>query len=660
MKSLWNEADAAKVGEEVLSRRVYTSRLLGQEPSLVLHGGGNTSAKAVERNILGDDEAILWVKGSGWDLATITAKGYAPARLAVLQRLATLSALSDTDMMRELRAACTDPSAPTPSVEAILHAIIPLRYVDHTHADAVVAISNTAEGESILQTLYGKDVLILPYVMPGFILAQQVYEATRNLDWTSLKGIILLHHGVFTFHDDAQVSYENMIELVNRAEVYLHQRGVRDTLASCAAPITTEADLLALATARQSVGRVAGRAMLATWDMSREAVGYASMSNIESIATRGPVTPDHTLHTKHIPMVCIEPGDESVSQFGEIYREYFARNASAAHVCLDPAPRVGVWQGRGVLSFAPTAKRLRIVRDIARHTQRAIQWGESLGGWCALPERDLFELEYWELEQAKLKSPVAVSAMEGQIALVTGAASGIGKACVEALIRQGAVVVALDINPVITSLFASTSALGLVCDVKDKAQIQACVAQAVITYGGIDMVVSNAGCFTPSAPVGVVDSQLLADSLSLNFTSHVDLLQACLPYLVRGMLPAVVIVASKNVPAPGPGAVAYSAAKAALTQMARVAALEWGEFGVRINVVHPNAVFDTGVWDDATLQKRADAYGLSVEAYKTSNVLGCEVTSADVANVVVSLCGRAFACTTGAQIPVDGGNERVI
>ncbi len=659
MQSLWNEQDAMAAGLSLLQQRVYTSRLLGSEPSLVLHGGGNTSAKVLEKTIFGDDEDILWVKGSGWDLATITAEGFASTRLKTLQRLATLPALSDTDMMRELKSACTVASAPTPSVEAILHAIIPLRFVDHTHADAVVAITNSQQGEMILAQLYGDDVLVLPYVMPGFVLAQQIYEATRTVDWAKLKGIILLHHGVFTFHDDARTSYENMIELVDRAEDYLKKKQLW-TNAAEADYAPTPNDVLACAELRQAASLLFGRPMLARWDVQSEAVGYSALSSINTIATRGPLTPDHALHTKPVPMIIEADVSTAVNDFAKAYHDYFVRHGNSMLTCLDTAPRVAVWQSRGMVYFSPDSKRLRIVQDIATHTRRAVQWGEALGGWQALPERELFDLEYWELEQAKLKLASSVKPMEGRVAIVSGAASGIGRATVEALVQQGACVAALDINPAITTLFCVPNVLGVVCDVTERGQLRDAVTKTVMYFGGVDMLVCNAGFFPASTRLSALTDDVLEKSVSLNFLSHVHLLQECLPYLERGFDAAVVMVASKNVPAPGPGAMAYSSAKAALTQMARVAAMELGEKSIRVNVVHPNAVFDTAIWDEQTLRARAAAYGVTIEEYKTSNVLKKEVSSAQVGSVIAALLSPVFACTTGAQIPVDGGNERVI
>ena len=659
MQSGWNDQEAAACGNDWLAQRVYTSRLLGREPSLVLHGGGNTSVKASRRNILGDDEEILYVKGSGWDLATIDAAGFAATRLSTLQRLATLPALSDSDMMRELKAACTDPAAPTPSVEAILHAIIPFRFVDHTHADAVVAISNTPGGEETLRNLYGSDVLILPYVMPGFILARQIYEATQNVDWSTLKGIVLLHHGVFTFHAEAKSSYENMVAMVDRAEQYLQENGVF-SIACTGEYLPVTEDFLQVAKMRKQVSDLVGKPMCARWDFSPEATGYSVLDNVWDIAARGPLTPDHVLHTKRTAVVVDNDSDSATEQFSQQYREYFDRHNNGQLTCLDTAPRVAVWKNRGMLYFSPNVKRLRVVQDIASHTRRAVQWAEALGGWSALPEKDIFELEYWELEQAKLKSSAIAPALEGKVAIVTGAASGIGRACVELLVKRGASVAALDINPQVATQFPMEQVSGFVCDVTDPASVQHAVQKTVQQFGGIDILVSNAGYFPASAAIEALADDVLDKSLQLNFTSHVALLRECIPYLRMGCEPAVVVVASKNVPAPGPGAMAYSSAKAALTQMVRVAALELGQFGIRVNAVHPNAVFDTGIWDEKTLQARGTAYGMTVAEYKTSNVLKKEVTSARVAESIVALCGKEFSCTTGAQLAIDGGNDRVI
>lgn len=659
MKSLWQEADAAPFLDSDLSLRVYTSRLLGANPDLVLHGGGNTSVKSVTRDVFGNTRETLFVKGSGWDLKTIEAPGFAPCDLGYLQRLASLETLTDSEMMRQLRLSLLDPAAPTPSVEAILHAIIPCKYVDHTHTDAVVAASNTPDGETLLAEIFGRDVLVLPYIMPGFVLARQVFERTRDLDWSSIKGIFLMHHGLFTFHDDARTSYENMIALVSRVEQHLEKHGILDNRARAAYSPDGE-DLLQLARCRHRVSTLAGRPMLAALDTGEAATGFAGLDGVAEIASRGPITPDHTIHTKIHPAVLGDDPVQAIDAFADTYRDYFHRHDDGGLTCLDPAPRLAVWQDKGMVAFGPNLKRLGVAADIADHTVKAIQWGEALGGWQALPEADLFAVEYWELEQAKLNKAGAPKALEGKVAVVSGAASGIGRACAEELAAHGACVLALDINPAITTCFDNPQVRGVVCNVTDNTAIEQALADGVLHFGGLDILVSNAGAFTPSQPLADMSDVQWQTSLDLNLTSHMKLMRAALPFLREGLDPAVVIIASKNVPAPGPGAGAYSAAKAGLTQLARVAALELGADGIRVNVLHPNAVFDTGVWDDKTLEARASHYGLTVAQYKQNNVLRKEVTSRDVATLARLFASSETASTTGAQVPVDGGNDRVI
>jgi len=559
-------------------------------------------------------------------------------------------------MVNAQRAAMIDTHAPNPSVEAILHAIIPFTFVDHTHADAVVTISNTADGEARLREIYGDEVLILPYIMPGFVLARQVYEKTAAIDWSKLKGIVLMHHGLFTFANDGRESYENMIDLVSKAEDFLAEHA--PVAPATSAPATI--DLMQLAAMRRAVSAARDAPVLAQLGSDADAVDFSARPDVADIATRGPLTPDHVIRTKRIAMIAGDDAETSVASFGDDYRACFKRNKTAGLTCLDPAPRWALWPRRGALAFGTTPGECQIIADISRHTMRAIGRAEAMGGWQALPEKDIFELEYWELEQAKLKKGGEAPEFRGKVALVTGAASGIGAACVEALLARGAVVAALDIDAGISSRFPATSALGMVCDMTDPVAVHDAVAATVRRFGGLDIIISNAGIFPASSRIEEMDASTWQQSMELNLSSHQRLMQETIPYLKLGMDPAIVIIASKNVPAPGPGAAAYSVAKAGLTQLARVAALELGGAGIRVNVLHPNAVFDTAIWTDEVLKKRAASYGLSVDAYKTNNVLQCEVTSFHVAELACAMAGELFACTTGAQLPVDGGNERVI
>lgn len=660
MRSQWEDAEARSCGDDPLALRVYTSRLFGRETSLVLHGGGNTSVKAAARDVFGDAQDAIWVKGSGWDLATIERGGFAPLRLDGVRRMANLPSLSDARMVTMLRSLLLDPGAPTPSVEAILHAIIPFAFVDHTHADAVVTITNTPAGVERIGEIYGNRIFIVPYVMPGFLLAKEVFDMTRDVDWAELEGIILLNHGVFTFGDNARTSYERMIQLVTEAEDYLDLHAPWDESSGEGQDLARD-DLRVLARIRRAVSRTAGFAMTARADSSPPNVAFSRRSDVAAIATRGPLTPDHVIRTKRAPVV-ITGGDPdaAVASFAAEYRAYFDDNNDGSLRALDAAPRWAVWPGRGTVTFGAALDDAVIAGDIVAHTIPAIERAEMLGGWEALPADDIFDVEYWELEQAKLARAPVPAEFAGRVALVTGAASGIGRACVQAFHAAGACVVALDRNVAIETLWDDARVCARMCDVTDSAAVEFAIESAVRRFGGIDFLVSNAGVFPASARIAELAAETWEKSRAVNLDAHLGVLQKALPFLETGIDPAVVIVGSKNVPAPGKGAAAYSVAKAGLTQLARVAALELAPAGIRVNVLHPNDVFDTAIWSREVLEARAAEYGMDVQSYKRRNLLGVEVASSDVAALALALCGRLFARTTGAQIPVDGGNDRVL
>jgi rhamnose utilization protein RhaD (predicted bifunctional aldolase and dehydrogenase)/NAD(P)-dependent dehydrogenase (short-subunit alcohol dehydrogenase family) len=660
VKSLWDDREAKQYQGD-LGLRVYTSRLLGRDPALVLHGGGNTSVKIHEQNLVGESEEILYVKGSGWDLETIAEAGFAPVRMAHLLKLAKLSKLSDAQMVNELKTQITRASAPAPSVETILHASLPYKFVDHTHADAVISMTNTANGWERIREVYGEDVVVIPYVMPGFDLARdcaQKFAAERS-DRTI--GMVLMNHGIFSFGATAAESYERMIALVDRAEVYLQKQGAWDlpSVPLLAATSSNDSFGNAIAQLRADVSKVAGFPVILSRHHDPKSLAFAQRSDIAEISQQGPATPDHVIRTKRLPMV-----GRDVRAYASAYQDYFnlhSQKSSQPVTILDSAPRVIVDRELGVCAIGRSAKDAAIVADIYEHTIEIIQRSTELGGYQALPASDIFAVEYWELEQAKLKKGGSAPAFTGEIALVTGAASGIGKACVDSLLRRGAAVVGLDINPAIETLYDRADFCGLTCDVTDEAAIARALERTVQSYGGLDMLILNAGIFPSGCSIDRLDTKTWRRVMDVNLDANLILMRESYPLLKLAPNGGrIVAIGSKNVPAPGPGAAAYSASKAALNQLMRVAVLEWSSDRIRINSLHPNAVFDTGLWTDEVLQSRAKHYGLTVEAYKTNNLLKVEVTSRDVAELAAEMCGALFACTTAAQVPIDGGNERVI
>ncbi len=657
MESLWNDNDAAKCASE-LELRVYTSRLLGAREDLVLAGGGNTSVKLTMKDVFGRDLPGMWVKGSGGALVSIKASGFAPVRLEHLLKLSELEQLSDTDMMREYRLSLLNPDAPFPSVEAILHALLPHKWVDHTHADALETIMDTPSGEARVRELYGDSVVYVPYVMPGFDLAVACKKAYTEQASSKTIGMVLLHHGLFSWGDTARESYERMIDLVTQAEKYLETRNAWKIeipkLEPSKTPLGTD-----IAQLRHDISGIAGAPMILQRLETDISIAFSSRADIADVATRGPATVDHVSWTKYQPLI-----GRDVTAYAESYRAYFDRHAPTARAeltMIDPAPRVVIDPEMGVLTAGRTVSDARMTGAIYAQTIQMIERAERLEAWHTLPEEQFFEIEYWDLQQAKFKKGPRLPEFSGEVMLVTGAASGIGKACAEAFLSRGAAVVGLDLNAAVSSTFNRPEYLGITCDVTDENAIQSALEQTVRRFGGLDMLVLNAGIFPSSKMISALDLETWQKVMRVNLDANVTLMREAHAFLKLAPNGGrVVVIASKNVPAPGPGAAAYSASKAALTQLARVAALEWGADGIRVNILHPNAVFDTGIWTEDVLEKRASSYKLSVEEYKKNNVLHTEVSSVNVAELAAVMCGTAFAKTTGAQVPIDGGNDRVI
>ena len=657
MKNLWSNNDASQFKDD-LALRVYTSHLLGQDSSLVLHGGGNTSVKITETNIVGEQEEILYVKGSGWDLVSIEKAGFSPVRMAHMIKLGELESLSDPQMVNELKTQLTNASAPAPSVETILHAILPFKYVDHTHADAVVTISNTSDGEDRIREIYGDRVVIVPYVMPGFDLSKDVGRLFSEQVTDKTEGMVLLNHGIFSFGATAKEAYDRMIELVNLAEQYLTKQNAWE-IKKPLNNVESKSIRNEIAQLRSEISSVISNPILFNLTNSKQGIDFSNRNDIDDIATRGPVTPDHVIRTKRIPMI-----GRDVDAYTKAYKAYFEThelNAKERKTILDAAPRVILDPEFGLCAVGKNMGEIGIIADLYEHTMQCILRAEKLGGWQALPASDIFDLEYWDLEQAKLQKGGTSLEFQGEVVLITGAASGIGKACVESFLARGCAVVGIDLNVGIETTSTNNNYLGLVCDVTDESALKDMLEIGVRYFGGIDMVVLNAGIFPGGKTVSDLPTDEWRKIFSVNLDANLTLLREVYPLLkLAPNKGRVVIIGSKNVPAPGPGAASYSASKAALNQLMRVLAMEWGSDGIRLNTLHPNAVFDTGIWTDEVLEARAKHYGLSVKEYKTNNVMKVEVNSVDVAELAAEMCGVLFSKTTAAQVPVDGGNDRVI
>ena len=391
MKNLWNDKDTVNFKTD-LDYRVYTSNLFGRSDELVLHGGGNTSVKSTV-----DGQDILYVKGSGWDLVDIKAEGFAPVELQFLIDMANLDELSDTDMVAAQREAMIDKTAPNPSVEAILHAIIPFKYVDHTHADAVVTISNSTNGKEYIKEIY-PNYLIVPYIMPGFILAHEIYRMVQDLDWEKCEGIILHNHGIFTLDNDAKKSYDKMIDAVTLAEQFLEKN----------APLVIEKYIprttLDINKLQTIINKEKGYDVTIKVDQSPLALHYASCRDLQTVVCRGVLTPEHTIRTKRIPAV-LENSDIQgcIDNFKQQYNDYF-EEFKTNEICLNKAPNYMVVKNFGLVYFGKNDKEVNIINDIITHTMNAVLKADMIGGYQSISIKDSFNMEYWELEQNKLKA----------------------------------------------------------------------------------------------------------------------------------------------------------------------------------------------------------------------------------------------------------------
>ena len=688
MESRWSDADAGEFRAryaacgEALALRLYTSRLIGADPELVLHGGGNTSVKSQAQDLFGRAIDVIHVKGSGWDLASIEPAGLPALRLEPLVALRALDALSDELMVAEQRRALLDANAPNPSIETLLHAFLPARFVDHSHADAILALTNQPDGAQRVRALFGERVAWVPYVMPGFALAKRAAEIFEKNP--AVEGLVLEKHGLFTFGDDARTSYERHVELVGIARALIASK-TEDRRPLDARPVVAMREWFEVAPVVRGALAVASgdpdrpwRRVVLEHRSSDEILHFAAAEQGPELAAAAPITPDHVIRTKG-PYLFVERPPygsleafraklrEEIESYRGRYTQYFQRCVAAKGVTrtmLDPTPRVLVLPGIGLVAAGETRAAARIAADIAEHTVRAKIWASALGQYEGLPEGDLFDVEYWSLEQAKLGKS-AVPPLAGQVALVTGGAGAIGEGVARELANAGAQLLLVDVDE--ERLEATRARVGAGCeafraDVADEGDVRDAFRHAAALFGGVDLVVVNAGI----ARAGALADLDLADfeaACDVNLKgAFITLREALFHLRLQGTGGNVVVVSTKNVFAPGAEFGAYSASKAGAHQLARVAALEGAAFGVRVNLVNADAVFGgpenpSGLWREVG-PARAAARGLAPEEleafYRDRNLLKSRVTAAHVGRAVLFFA-RQETPTTGAVLPVDGG-----
>ena len=664
MRSRWSDKDAealtrdyaAEGVTEDLAMRVYSSRLLGRDRRLVLHGGGNTSVKIWMADAAGEETEVLCVKGSGWDLAEIEPAGLPAVRMDALRRLRRLDALSDEDMVNVQRGALLDSSAPNPSVETLLHAFLPHKFVDHTHADAILAVTDQPEGGARCRDLFEQRAAPVPYVMPGFALARECARVREERP--DIEGLILVKHGIFTFGATAREAYERMIDLVTVAERHIARS---PKTMPPARPRRSAARIEDLAPViRGAVAERTGddwRRLILEFRNSKPVREYVDGGAPARYATAGPVTPDHVIRTKPKPLIL--PPDiaairGAVADYVRDYQAYFRRNDRRRDkLSLDPMPRVVLAPGLGLFGLGKSAREARVAADLAETTARVIVDAERIGRYESISERDIFDVEYWSLEQAKLGKS-AERPLTRHIVAVTGGGAGIGRATAAAFARAGAEVAVLDNDrEAAKTIAAETGGLAVHCDVTRGPSVKSAFAAVCRSYGGIDILVSNAGAAWQGR-IGEVDEKTLRRSFDLNFWGHQRCAQAAVAIMkAQGTGGVLLFNASKQAVSPGRDFGPYGLPKASTLFLARQYALDHGNDGIRSNAVNADRI-RSGLLTEEMIASRAASRGVSEAEYMSGNLLGKEVTAEDVAQAFV---GLALAKkTTGAVMTVDGGN----
>jgi rhamnose utilization protein RhaD (predicted bifunctional aldolase and dehydrogenase)/NAD(P)-dependent dehydrogenase (short-subunit alcohol dehydrogenase family) len=672
-KNKWNDKEAAsfikthdsdRINAD-LAHRVYTSQLIGQEPDLVMHGGGNTSCKTVMKDLHGQNLDVLCVKGSGWDLGTIQTPGLPAVRLAPLLDLRKLNVLSDEDMVNVQLANLLDQSAPNPSVETLLHAFLPHKFIDHTHATPFLSLANLPDPDAILQEVFGQTLAVVPYVKPGFELAKLAAQvAEENPD---AEGLLLLKHGHFTWGTDAKSSYDRVITHTNLIEEWFSQKreGIQYPSSQPAKPANSNyIDLIT--SAINQVNASSDTSFILDVVRDPSLVEQMDLHIINSVTDRGVATPDHVIRIKAKPLVITQDisavGSDKIVKairvFVDDYTKYFDKwsaQADSPKTMLDPMPKL-IWiESFGIIGVGATKKEARIITDLGAQNIRVITDGEKTGGFYPVRDNDLFDMEYWSLEQAKL-GKASQKLLQGKVVMVTGAAGTIGSAIIKTFANAGAELVAVDNNAEALEQAANNFPAGTllkIINLTKSDQIDTLLKEVILEFGGIDILISNAGTALQSSLLEM-DNFMIRESFEINFFAHYNLSKSLANHFVKqGRKGQLLFNISKQAINPGKNFGAYGIPKAALMALMKQLALELGEHGIRVNGVNADRI-RSGILNDEFISTRAQARNISNDEYMQGNLLGEEVEAHHVAKAFLDL--SLSKRTTGHVMTVDGGN----
>lgn len=666
MKNRWSDQEAAALSATDIL--VYRSRLIGQEDQMVLWGGGNTSVKLQQKDHLNRSIRVLLVKGSGSDLKSCQPRDFASLRLDELLATQNRDRMTDEEMVDYLGLCLVNPKSPRPSIETWMHAFIPHDHVDHTHADAILAVTNTKNIHKIFEKLFVKDMALVPYIKPGFSLAKAVGSTIKKSP--RMRGVLLEKHGIFTWGRTAKESYETMIEMVTRAEEYINQnRSNHLPFGKIRSANPGEARNLYLESAPKLRGLISQtQKFILTHSSEPPVMEFANSELGIRISRKGPATPDHLLRTKRSCLFVQEDLAKDLEKYNRDYQDYFSRHQNPSVKLQDTNPRVVMMPNMGMVAIGKDIQSAKITKDIYEHTITIFKNASTIDEYESIPEKEIFEMEYWPLELYKLSLAPPEKDLARHIALITGAASGIGKAAAFRLAEEECHLVVGDIDEngirdvakEINKRFGESVSVPVVMDVTDELSVQKAFEQSILHFGGIDILISNAGIAMPR-PVMDLSLEEWERSFAVNARGHFLCARAALKiFKMQNIGGNIIFVATKNVMAPGKDFGAYSAAKAAEAQLAKVIAIEYGPLGIRVNIVSPDAVFENSrLWSENVRKERALAHGIPVEKleeyYQNRNLLHVQVTPRDVAETILFLSSSRSSKITGCTLTVDGG-----
>ncbi|MDC3269771.1 bifunctional aldolase/short-chain dehydrogenase [Alphaproteobacteria bacterium] len=663
MKSLWNNKIALQYVSEYnkkniskdLALRIYTTHLLGKNPKLVLHGGGNSSVKSIGKNLYKKNVNLIYVKGSGWDMSNLNELGMPGLELNPLLETVKLNKLNDNDMVNLLRSNLINANSPNPSVETLLHAYLPFKFVDHTHSNAFLSILNQPNSQALIKKIFGNKVGIVPYIMPGFSLAKECLKIFKKDE--KVQGLALINHGIFTFGDSAKQSYERMINFVSDVENYISKNKVKLKAHTNKSKINMSDFMLSV---RKSFSTYSNHKWILKFHNNNDDQVIASTQNLNNLINKGPVTPDHVIRIKSkilfISKNKFQKIDEEIKKYCQSYKKYYLRNKTFVHNCTitDPLPRIIILEGIGILSLGKKLKDQKISYDIFRSMASSVFDAERIGKFKSITEKDIFKMEYWPLERAKLDN-AKVQSLDGNNVIITGGGGTIGMAIAKKFKQEGANIILIDkkYDKHLLEKNNLHDCFLINADLTNNQKLKKIVEKIVLNFGGIDILISNAGRAFQGA-IETVDPKIIKKSYDINFLSHQNISQLTVQVMKKQNTGGLILYnLSKQAINPGKNFGPYGLAKSTTLFLMKQYALECGEYNIRVNGINADRI-ESGLLTKELINQRATSRGLSKEKYLSNNLLNIQVLADDVAEAFYAQ--TLLKKTTANIITVDGGN----